>query len=59
MAEMVEFICKECGKKQKRPKYCKYLGMVHGRGWTYVCECKGEMRFVSECEKTLNKIGAK
>lgn len=61
---MVEFVCTGCGKKEKRPKYCPYTGMLHGTGFRYVCtECRSDMvivvepetpKHVSECERVLN-----
>jgi hypothetical protein len=46
MAEFIRLRCKECGHTVERKKHCAYTGIEHGRGWVYICECRGEMEVV-------------
>ena len=46
MAETITLTCKNCGNTVERKKHCAYTGIEHGRGWVYVCECRGEMEVV-------------
>jgi len=46
MADFIRLRCKECGKIVERRKHCPYTGIEHGRGWVYICECRGEMEII-------------
>ena len=46
MADTITLTCKECGNTVERKKNCPYTGIEHGRGWVYICDCRGEMEVV-------------
>ena len=46
MAETITLQCKNCGNTVERKKHCAYTGIEHGRGWVYICECRGEMEVI-------------
>ena len=46
MAETITLRCKSCGNTVERKKHCAYTGIEHGRGWVYICDCRGEMEVV-------------
>jgi RNA polymerase subunit RPABC4/transcription elongation factor Spt4 len=46
MPDMIRLRCKNCGKIVERRKTCPYTGIEHGRGWVYICECRGEMEII-------------
>ena len=43
MSEIITLKCKECGNTVDRVKNCPYTGIEPGRGWIYICDCRGEM----------------
>jgi hypothetical protein len=66
MPKQVLFTCKECGRKEMRPKRCPFTGIMHGRGFQYICDCRATMEVqdidprtghISECEKVLKGNG--
>jgi hypothetical protein len=46
MADTITLKCKECGNTVERRKHCPYTGIEHGRGWVYICDCRGEMEVI-------------
>ena len=46
MTDTIRLKCNNCGKIGDRKKNCPYTGIEHGRGWVYICECRGEMEVV-------------
>jgi hypothetical protein len=46
MSDTITLKCKECGNTVERKKHCAYTGIEHGRGWVYICECRGEMEVI-------------
>lgn len=46
MSDTITLTCKECGNTVERKRHCAYTGIEHGRGWIYICDCRGEMEVV-------------